>query len=193
MVLTLPCFILIIIMEEIYKDIIGYEGEYYISNKGNVKSKKAKVDIILKPRISNCGYLRIALNKNKSKKQYSIHRLVAKAFIPNSENKSQVNHIDGVKTNNFVENLEWVTPSENTTHSYKFLNKKPNLTGTGKFGKLNGHSYSVIQYDLLGNKIKVWECMTEAQNTLKISRSCISNCCRNKQQTAGKFKWKYLK
>jgi len=180
-------------MEEIYKNITGYEGIYYISNKGNVKSKKRKIDSILKPRKSNCGYLRIFLCKNKSHKQYTIHRLVAEAFIPNLENKPQVNHIDGIKINNFVENLEWVTSSENTTHSFRVLNKKPNLTGTGKFGKLNGHSCPVVQYDLLGNTIKIWECMTEAQNTLKINRVCISNCCRNKQQTAGKYKWKYLK
>jgi len=112
---------------EIFKDIKGYEGLYQVSNLGRVKSLPKEVVIynggsyktkvkFLKPKLCNhYGYLTFNLN-GKFKKQ---HRLVAEAFIPNPENKPQVNHIDSDKTNNTIDNLEWVTASENTIHAYK--------------------------------------------------------------------------
>ena len=109
-------------MQEIWKDIVGYEGLYQVSNLGRVKSlgntKARKEKILLGVSISD-NYLQIGLNKNGERKRYVIHRLVAEAFIPNPLNKPQVNHINGNKKDNRVENLEWWTQCENIRHSNK--------------------------------------------------------------------------
>ncbi len=121
-------------MEEIWKDIEGYEGIYQISNLGRVRSLDRIVTRkgtpgyrgesgqffpgqILKHKISKFGYHRIGLFKNRKQKFLLIHRLVAKAFIPNPENKRAVNHKNGIKSNNKVQNLEWCTNKENSLHA----------------------------------------------------------------------------
>lgn len=104
-------------MEEIWKDIAGYK-DYKISNEGKVKSLKG-VAKILKGGIDLSGYHIVTLLNNKIQSTKTIHRLVAIAFIPNAENKRTVNHKNGIKTDNRVENLEWNTYSENMNHSFK--------------------------------------------------------------------------
>jgi len=117
------------IIMEIWKDIEGYEGSYQVSNYGRVKSLNRLVirkdgvlltyrGRILRSRKSSSGYYNGLLCKKGNQTNYQISRLVAKAFISNSENKSEVNHKDGIKTNNFATNLEWCTRSENQHHAY---------------------------------------------------------------------------
>lgn len=106
-------------MQEIWKDIKGYEGLYQISNFGRVKRNGN----ILKP-IDSHGYKYVHLcNKNHERKNHAIHRLVALTFIYNPSNLPQVNHIDGDKSNNLITNLEWVTATENAYHKSRVLQK----------------------------------------------------------------------
>ena len=104
-----------IMNDETWRDIKGYEGLYQVSNYGRVKSLIK--GIILKPKVCKTGYLCVGLWKDGKQKWMLIHRLVTQTFIPNPVNKPQVNHIDGVKSNNVVYNLEWVTSSENNQHA----------------------------------------------------------------------------
>lgn len=112
-------------MTEIFKPVIGYDGIYEISNFGKVKSlaRKGKgsrnTDIILSPGMGGSGYYFVYLCKNGTNKMFMIHRLVAINFLDNPENKREVNHINGIKTDNRLENLEWVTPSENILHGIR--------------------------------------------------------------------------
>lgn len=105
---------------EIYKDIEGYEGKYQITTWGRVYSVDS--ERFIKPCENEKGYLRIDLKDARGKrKHHKVHRLVANAFIPNYDNKPQVNHKDGNKANNSVTNLEWVTDKENKTHQKALL------------------------------------------------------------------------
>lgn len=136
-------------MEEIWKDIEGYEGKYQVSNLGRVKSLKRKCNVlngyrtvnekILNLNKNRYGYVTVNLSKNNKNKICTIHRLVATAFIPNPENKPQVNHIDGNKTNNIVENLEWVSKEENMQHAVN--------TGLLKFTEERNHKISLALKD----------------------------------------------
>jgi hypothetical protein len=188
--------------EEIWKDVVGYEGMYQVSNLGRVKSLEREYfnghgyfpvkERILSGRISN-KYVYVQLS-NGDKKNYSIHRLKAIAFIPNPENKPQVNHRDGNKSNNGYnidgkDNLEWATRSENMRHSYRELGQRPPTLG--KFGKDNHSSKAVIQSTKSGEIIAEYVSGFEAKNKTGISNSDISSCCHGRLNSAGGFKWKF--
>jgi hypothetical protein len=114
-------------MQELFRDIKGYEGLYQISNLGNVKSfKPVSNGRILRP-VYRKGYATITLRKNGVSKVCSIHRLLAEAFIDNPDNKPCVNHIDGNKANNDLSNLEWCTHLENMRHAFNtgLVERKP--------------------------------------------------------------------
>jgi hypothetical protein len=115
---------------EIFKDIEGYEGYYQISNLGKVKSlhrivdnhsgfKKVLKEKFLNPNISKTGYYVVSFKKNNIKKTFKVHRLIANSFIPHVKDKKFVNHINGIKTDNRIENLEWCTILENNLHARK--------------------------------------------------------------------------
>jgi hypothetical protein len=168
---------------EEWRDVVDYEGLYQVSNIGGVKSIRR--DKILTPKHNHDGYLRIQLWRKQNVVFISIHRLVAEVFIENPENKPFVNHINGIKSDNRVENLEWVTQSENINHAWKNGLSKPQINGK--------HSKAVDQLDLNGNYIKTFPSTMEVERQLGIPHSQISNVCKGKKNynTAGGFKWKY--
>lgn len=162
-----------------WKDIIGYEGLYQISNCGEVKSYVRKGGDKLKQVVDHQGYKSVVLCKKKVKRRFKIHRLVAKAFIPNFYNLPVINHIDENKSNNKVNNLEWCDYSYN--NSYGSKPKKQ----TEKLGK------KIIQFNKEGNFIKLWDSALLIQKYLGINNSNIIQCCKGKRKTAGGFKWRY--
>lgn len=122
------------IQEEIWKDVVGYEGYYKVSNLGRVKSLPRKenskrnwitIERILSDKVSNIGYVRVVFH---DRKKHSVHRLVMIAFVANPDNKPQVNHINGIRNDNRLVNLEWATSSENAKHAYSVLGVKPSRT-----------------------------------------------------------------
>lgn len=187
-------------MKEIWKDIKGYEGLYQVSNLGNVKSLKRKrfnyrlqkiitvnSEKTLKSSLDGKNYLFVTLQNDKSRKNSKLHRLVAEAFIPNPNNLPQVNHIDGNKHNNNVNNLEWCSGSYNVQESFRL--------GLSKKGKFHPHSKPVIQYDLKGNFIKNWDCVIDAIKSLNLSKyahSSIGLCCKGKLNNAYGYKWRFI-
>lgn len=153
---------------------------------------------ILKPQINTSGYWTIGLYKNGKRKLYRIHRLIGKAFIPNPYNKPEINHKDGNKLNNHIENLEWVTTSENTQHAWdtKLHVVTEKLREVGKrHSKLyfihEGQRKKTNQYDLDGTFIKEWESIKDASEKLNVQPTSISECCNGKRKTAGGFIWEF--
>jgi len=144
-----------------WKQIKGYK-RYFISNDAKVKSidytiqrKDGKIvslqGKLLKQHLWKGGYLFVVISENSIIKQFSIHRLMAEAFIDNPENKPQVNHINGNKQDNRIENLEWCTMAENNLHAYRTGLKKHHACWKGKNGYNHNKSKEVIQMDLEGN------------------------------------------
>lgn len=157
---------------ELYKGIPNYEEIYQVSNLGKVRN--ITTGKILKPFLNKYGYLQVTLCKNGKTKLFRVHRLVAECFIENPFKKEQVNHINGNKIDNRIDNLEWCTGSENVKHSYK------NKLQVAKRGKNNKLSKRVIQYDLEGNLIKEWDSVGEVFRELNIKKQYISACCLRK-------------
>lgn len=192
-------------MIETWKPIKDFENEYEISSLGRVKSLSRQryngkgyymtEEKILKPTPDPKGYLRISLSKNGKKKTFKIHRLVAEAFIPNPKNKEQINHINGIKNDNNVENLEWVTNGENQTHANKKgLRKAPKQNSHYEFDKPHKNNKAVAQFDLNGNFIAEYFSLAQACRAVGgKSYSGISRVCRGEALTAYGYKWEFIK
>ena len=147
---------------------------------------------ILTPICADGRYLRVSLYKQKKPKYFPVHRLVAMAFIPNPENKPQVNHINGNKKDNRVENLEWCTSSENNLHAYKSGINKGSKPLLGKTGFQNATSIPVNQIDLsTGNVIATFGSMKEAGRLTGCSPSKIGKCCKGIFSQTHGYGWKY--
>lgn len=154
---------------EIWKDIEGYEDLYEVSDEGRVRNKKT--GRILKAGKDTGGYLYINLCKDGEPKPKSIHRLVAQSFIPNPLNLSEVNHIDEDKTNNNVDNLEWISHQDNIDYS---------------------KSKAVNQYFPNGKLFATYKSINEASRQTGINQGSICLCCKGKLKTSGGFIWKYV-
>lgn len=189
---------------EVWKDIEDYPN-YQISTFGNVKSKERispccynsnrKIkERILKQYINKKGYLEVCLF-NKTKRTKKVHQLVAKAFIPNPENKPCINHMDGNKQNNKVDNLEWCSYSYNVKEAYRLGLSKPNdnqkkaVIAYCKQNKIK----PIVQLDLNNNLIKKWNSAIEVEETLGFSRKNISQCITGRTKTAYGYIWKTQK
>jgi len=184
-------------METIWKDVKGFEGYYEVSNTGIIFSKcrfitdkndnQKQIDHKrLAQHINQNGYFCISLYKNSIGKNFRVHRLVAEMFIPNPNNKPCINHIDGNKLNNSIENLEWVTHKENTIHAFKTGLQKG--SSTGKFGSDNKLSIPVSQI-ITGQINRIFGSRLEAERLTGISSRKIALCCNGKRKTAGGYKW----
>lgn len=177
-------------MEEIWKDIKGYEGLYQVSSLGNVKSlnyRRTGKEKKISKGVNSEGYEYIRLFKQNKQLYTSVHRIVAETFIPNPENKEQVNHIDGNKKNNKVENLEWCTQTENIRHAMR--------TGLlNIIGSNNGSSRKVQQLDSNGKILKQFDTIIEAGRYLgvKCQPTGIISVCKGRKKTAYGYKWAYV-
>lgn len=178
-------------IKEEWKDCIGYEGILQVSNLGRVKSCSRLVKIgnghfrkmsgrVLKPYISSNGYAFV--KAGRISKHLAIHRLVAKAFIPNPNNLPCVNHKDENKQNNIIENLEWCD------HSYNALYG----TCQERLRKYKQKAVQQIDKDT-GSVIQTFESMKIAAETLGICKEQISDVCRGDCKTAGGFFWRYAR
>jgi len=177
-------------MEEIYKEIPGFEGKYSVSNFGNVKSLNylnQKYERQLVPIKHHGGYLVVHLGSSCIK---MIHTLVANTFIPNPYGKKFVNHIDGNKHNNHVSNLEWVTSKENINHAIKTGLKDPHKNNHPK-GRDVVNSRKVLQYSKTGAFIKCYDCISDAAREIGCNPCMIVNNAAGRTKSAHGYVWKY--
>lgn len=211
---------------EIWKDIQGYEGLYQVSNLGRVKSLGRFVDNlvrghywqeerILKPHDKGYSYLNVKLYKDRKTKEFQVHRLVAIAFIPNPENKPQIDHINAIKTDNRVQNLRWVSAKENMNNPLTLIQK------IGKNNPMFGKKHSEetkqkIRKAHLGKrkseeakeKIRgknhprarairnidtkeIFDTIKDAEKKYNLTCGCICYAIKHNSRSAG-YHWKYV-
>lgn len=174
-------------MQEIWKDIKGFEGYYQVSNFGNVKSLyrivkrgtnyKSVNERILRPYFHG-GYPEVVLTISGNKRTFPIHRLVAEAFIPNPNNLPIINHKDENPSNNCVDNLEWCTYSYNLSYN--------NIRVKSAISKRK----AIRQYTKDGIFIKEWSHAREAAEALNLNKRAIYECCKGRCKTSGGYIWK---
>lgn len=206
-------------MQEIWKDIEGYENKYQVSNLGNIRiikewagnkycSKYKKCNKPMKPVKDSAGYYCISLWKESKRKTHRIHVEVAKAFIPNLNNYPCINHKDGNKQNNRIDNLEWCTYKHNSKEAIRLglfnpIEGKNLKRWNGKFGKEHNRSKKIKQINKETNEIiAIFEGINEAYRITGINPSNISACCRKQinfkngkswiTKTAGGYKWEFI-
>lgn len=177
-------------MEEIWKDIKEYENLYQCSTYGNIRSldryvygqsgkSQFRKGQKIKPIKNKNGYLQFALNKNAKRKMVYVHIIIAETFIENPRELNTVNHKDGNKLNNNVDNLEWCSYSENNLHSYKILKRKRADEGASP--------KSVYVIDTIEKSLKYYKSITEASNSIKLSHTQINRYIHSNKKWKGRF------
>ena len=173
-------------MQEIWKDINGYEGIYQVSNLGNVRgldrinaNGQRVRGKMLTPCLNKDGYLKVGLCKNGKRATCTVHRLVALTFVPNKEKFPEINHKDEIKTNNCASNLEWCTNEYNLSYGTRLLR-----------ATAHQHRVKVIQKSANGELIKVWE-STRAADKCGYNKSGIWACQNGKVSTYKGYRWEY--
>ena len=196
-------------MKEVWKDVVGYEGLYQVSNLGRVKSlgfDKWHKGRILKQSFDGKGnYLFVGLHKDGETKQKNVHRLVAETFIPNPNNLPCVNHINEIKTDNKATNLEWCTVEYNSNYgnakknmieSRRKNNDQEEINRKIKDTKKKNQSFScekpVAQYTISGTLVATYESATDTERKTGISRCGIQRCCIGRYSQAKGYVWKYI-
>lgn len=187
---------------EIWKDITGFEGLYQISNLGRVKSLQRVVSFgkgqrIIKEKIKivskhSMGYSVINLFKDSKCCPSLLHVLIARHFIPNPGNYPEVNHKNGIKTDNSISNLQWVTYSMNIKHAYDTGLRVKKSPAAGKFGSDNHLSKSIAQYDLSGNFLKQWGCSKEVTRLTGFDHNALRRCANGGAKSAYGYLWKFI-
>lgn len=183
-------------MEEIWKDVVGYEGYYEVSNMGRVRSvdrisvrtNRLWKSRIRKQSIGRLGYVHLVLHRDGKQVNHDVHKLVASAFIDNTDpNKTQINHINEIKHDNRVENLEWCTSSYNQKHgSVRFRRIK----SINKRGGVNAEKF-VTKLSLNGIAIKTYKSVAEASRENNIERSQIRKACNGIYSQSGGYLWRF--
>lgn len=194
-------------MEEVWKDIHGYENVYQVSSLGNIrslffnwhsKSKSMCRTKTMKQYIDSSGYCVVNLYNGKGqRKRTLVHRLVAEAFIPNADNKPFVDHIDTNQINNKVDNLRWVTAKENSNNPKTKVNHKRACKNcrVPSYGLVKAHLACCKPVLMVDKKegiiLRTFQSVTEAALKMGLNIQAISNTCNGRQRTSGGFIWKY--
>ncbi len=181
-------------MEEVWKSVLFFEGDYEISNLCRVRSLKNNEPLILATSVNKKGYYYFTPSKNGKVYFRLIHRVIAEAFIPNPNGHKIVRHLNDIPGDNRIENLAWGTNLDNSNDGkrngvYLYVPKGEKHHLYGKTGLDSNAGIPVLQIKLDGSIVKEWGSANEAANKLKISRGNINSCCRGVAKTAGGFKW----
>ena len=186
-------------MEEIWKDIDGYEGLYQVSSLGNVRSlnyRRLGYSKNLTPKTNRCGRLWVELYKDGVGKPMQIHRLVGLAFIDNPLNLPQINHLDENPKNNRADNLEWCTLEYNVMYSVR---RHPDRYGNRSVWKKTKHGRQrrdlrrrkIDQLAIDGTLVARWDSVNTIKDKIGVNAWFISECCRGNRKTAYGFRWQY--
>ena len=183
-------------MNELWKDVQGYEGLYQVSNLGrvrklNYRNKPGNIKALV-PKTNNSGRLWFDLWKDGKNKPMLAHRLVAMMFIPNPDNLPEINHIDENPKNNDVRNLEWCTGEENRRKYYENhpnQTKRPVRNYSDKYK--NRQAMPVAQLTKDGSTVRFWKNTTEIRHEMGWNDSSIIRCCEGERKSAYGYIWRF--